>query len=145
MLPFRLHLKPGESPYRQVIYAVKKAIASRRMRPGDPFPSVRKLSQALKINPNTAHKAVAALIAEGLLEVRPGIGTTVAEAQSISTQERRELLNEPLEHLVVEAKRLGLSRSDLTAALEEHWALLSSPNGRDESDDMKGTTDDSRD
>ncbi|MCH9650430.1 MAG: GntR family transcriptional regulator [Deltaproteobacteria bacterium] len=145
MLPFRLHLKPGESPYRQVIYAVKKAIASRRMRPGDPFPSVRKLSQALKINPNTAHKAVAALIAEGLLEVRPGIGTTVAEAQTMSTQERRELLNEPLEHLVVEAKRLGLSRSDLAAALEEHWALLSSPNGRDESDDKKGTTDDSRD
>lgn len=145
MLPFRLDLKPGESPYRQVIYAVKKAIASQRLRPGDRFPSVRKLSQELKINPNTAHKAVAALVAEGLLQVRPGIGTTVAEARPFSTQERRELLSAPLEHLVVEAKRLGLSREDLIAALGEQWRNITSANQRDEADNTKGETDDQRD
>ena len=52
---------------------------SGQMRPGEPFPSVRSLSQTLKINPNTAHKVVARLTAEGLLEVKPGIGTIVAE------------------------------------------------------------------
>ena len=52
------------------------------MRAGDPFPSVRALSQALKINPNTAHKVVGqTLTDEGLLAVRPGIGTVVADAR----------------------------------------------------------------
>jgi DNA-binding transcriptional regulator YhcF (GntR family) len=34
------------------------------------FPSVRELSTVLKINPNTAHKVVTQMVAEGLLEVR---------------------------------------------------------------------------
>ena len=50
-----------------------------QLRQGDPFPSVRALSKALKINPNTAHKVVQHLIQERWLEVRPGIGTVVAE------------------------------------------------------------------
>ncbi|MCB1034755.1 MAG: GntR family transcriptional regulator [Acidobacteria bacterium] len=124
MLPFRIELKAGESPYRQLIYSVKKALVSGRLRPGDSFPSVRKLSQEVKINPNTAHKAVAALIAEGLLEVRPGIGTVVADAPPGSSRERRELLSGPLEHLVVEAKRLSLELEDVVEALEDHWRRL---------------------
>ena len=124
MLPFRLKLDPGQSPYRQLIYAVKKALVSGRLRPGDSFPSVRKLSQELKINPNTAHKAVAVLVAEGLLEVRPGIGTTVSSAPKSTAKERRALLAEPLEELVVEAKHLALSLDDVVEALEEHWERL---------------------
>jgi DNA-binding transcriptional MocR family regulator len=53
-------------------------MVSGQLRPGDPFPSVRALSKELKINPNTAHKIVAHLVNEGLLETRPGIGTVVA-------------------------------------------------------------------
>jgi DNA-binding transcriptional regulator YhcF (GntR family) len=34
-----------------VIYAARKAVMSGQMRPGDPFPSVRALGTALKINP----------------------------------------------------------------------------------------------
>ena len=49
------------------------------MRPGDPFPSVRALSRELKVNPNTAHKAIAQLVQEGLIEVRVGVGTHASE------------------------------------------------------------------
>ncbi len=124
MLPFRVELRPKESPYRQLIYSVKKALVSGRLKPGDSFPSVRKLSQEVKINPNTAHKAVAALIAEGVLEVRPGIGTVVAAASPASAQERRELLSDPLERVVVEAKHLSLDLGDVVEALEDHWRRL---------------------
>ena len=78
MLPFSVSLRAGLPIYEQVIYAVTKAAVSGQLRPGDPFPSVRTLSQELKINPNTAHKIVAALIDQGLLAVLPGIGTVVA-------------------------------------------------------------------
>jgi GntR family transcriptional regulator len=72
VIPFRLIFEPGVALYEQVVYAAKKAIVSGQMTPGEPFPSVRTLSKALKINPNTAHKVILQLVREGLLEVRPG-------------------------------------------------------------------------
>lgn len=123
MIPFRLVFQPGISLYEQAAYAAKKAMVSGQMRPGDPFPSVRALSKALKINPNTAHKVVAHLIAEGLLEVRPGTGTVVASRAS-TPAERSHLLKKELEQLVVEAKRLGLELDDVTAAVKQHWKRL---------------------
>ena len=80
MIPFRLAFQPGVSLCDQVVYAVKRAVVAGKMRPGDPFPSVRTLSKELKINPNTAHKAVAQLVRRdggmigiggGLLDVEP--------------------------------------------------------------------------
>src|SRR6478609_1192856 len=106
MLPFPVALKPGESPYRQVVYAATRAIVSGDLPTGATFPSVRELSQALKINPNTAQKIVGELIRAGLLEVRPGIGTVVAAVPRGSAAERRALLSDEVEELVVEAKRL---------------------------------------
>ncbi|MCB1056166.1 MAG: GntR family transcriptional regulator [Acidobacteria bacterium] len=124
MLPFRVEIQPGASPYQQVIYAVKKAVVSGRLRPGDRFPSVRALSQELKINPNTAHKAVAALVEDGLLEVHPGVGTVVAAAPPADPAQRRALLGQEIEQLVVEARRLQLDLDDLKTALDEHWSRL---------------------
>src|SRR5262245_39507353 len=79
MIPFRMMFEPGVSIYEQVVYAAKKAMVSGQLRPGEPFPSVRALSKALKINPNTAHKVITQLISESLIEVQPGLGTVVAE------------------------------------------------------------------
>lgn len=123
MIPFRLVFEPGTSLYEQVAYAAKKAVISGQLRSGDPFPSVRALSAALKINPNTAHKVIGHLISEGLLEVHPGTGTVVASRSSTAT-ERSRLLKKELEQLVVEAKRLGLSMEDVTAAMQQHWKRL---------------------
>jgi len=131
MLSFKATFKPGASPYRQIVYAVHKSIVCGQLRPGDPFPSVRTLSQTLKINPNTAHKAIAELIRSGLLEVRPGIGTVVAAAPRPPARERSALLRDDLERLVVEAKRMSLELEDLLGALEEHWERLSAE-GRSE-------------
>ncbi len=124
MLPFKVQLKPGLSPYRQIIYAVEKSVVCGQLRPGDAFPSVRALSQTFKINPNTAHKAIAELIRRGLLEVRPGIGTVLSEAPRAPARERSALLKNDLERLVVEAKRLSLDLDELLGAVEEHWRRL---------------------
>jgi GntR family transcriptional regulator len=125
MIPFKLRLRPGISPYRQIIYAVEKSVVCGQLNPGDPFPSVRALSQTFKINPNTAHKAIAELIRRGLLEVRPGIGTVVSEAPRAPARQRSALLKDDLERLVVEAKRLSLDLDALLQAVEEHWERLS--------------------
>jgi GntR family transcriptional regulator len=124
MLPFAVTLKPGDSPYRQVVFAATKAVLSGELPPGSAFPSVRELSQALKINPNTAQKVVAELTRDGLLEVRPGVGTVVAGGRRASALERRQLLSDDVEQLVVEAKRLGLKREDVINAVAIRWAKL---------------------
>ncbi|HSK11440.1 MAG TPA: GntR family transcriptional regulator [Vicinamibacterales bacterium] len=124
MLPFSLVFKPGLSVHEQVVYAVKKACVSGRLRPGDPFPSVRTLSQELRINPNTAHKVVATLVGDGLLEVRPGIGTTIARAPAASRAQRRALLHEEVERLVVEARKLSVDLDEVTEAVRDQWKRL---------------------
>jgi GntR family transcriptional regulator len=130
MLPFPVTLKAGEAPYRQVVYAATKAIVSGELLPGTSFPSVRELSQALKINPNTARKVVAELVRDGLLEVRPGVGTLVTNGRRASAAERRSLLSAEVEQLVVEARRLGLERDDVINAVSARWAELFA-NGRE--------------
>ena len=125
MLPFRVELKAGESPYRQVVYAATRAVVAGELAAGSPFPSVRELSTAVKINPNTAHKVVAELVRSGILEVRPGIGTVVAASRRVSAEERRQLLSDEVEALVVEAKRLGLEQEDVVRAVEQRWTELS--------------------
>ena len=130
MIPFRIQFRTGVSLFEQVVYAAKKAMVSGQMRPGDAFPSVRALSKELKINPNTAHKIVTHLIAEGLLETRPGIGTVVATPPDSSRRERTELLGREMEGLVVEAKRLGIEREEMLTAMDEHWQRLSGKDGQ---------------
>jgi GntR family transcriptional regulator len=130
VIPFRVQFRPGVSLFEQIVYASKRAIVAGQLRPGAPFPSVRALSKELKINPNTAHKIIAYLINEGLLETRPGIGTVVAVLPDSSRKERTELLGHEIEELVVEAKRLGIEQEEIVASISAHWHRLSSQDAR---------------
>src|ERR1051325_6989413 len=138
MIPFHVDFRPGISLYEQIVYAAKKAIIAGQMRAGDAFPSVRALSQELRINPNTAHKVVAHLIAAGLLESRPGIGTAVAPLPPPTSLERTQFLEREIEQLVVEGKRLGIGLDDLVATLSAHWGKLS-PGGTSAESKPRGT------
>jgi GntR family transcriptional regulator len=127
MLPFSITLKAGLPVAEQVIFAARKAVVAGQLRAGDKFPSVRTLSQELRINPNTAHKVVAALVAEGVLVTTPAIGSVVAARSAGGRKERAELLGAEVEWLVVEAKKLGLDLVDVQAAVAEHWRRIGSP------------------
>ena len=130
MIPFRLTFRPGVSLYEQVVYAAKRAVVSGKMRTGEPFPSVRTLSREFKINPNTAHKVVAQLIAEGLLEVQVGVGTVVAAPRPSTAAARAQLLKGELEQLIVEAMKLGMELDNVLEAVSQHWKRLGGTNGR---------------
>ena len=95
----------GQSIFDQVVFAATKAFVSGEFRPGQAFPSVRTLAAEFKIHPNTAHKVVQHLIQERWLEVRPGIGTVVAELPEARAGDRKRLLRQEVEQLVVEAMR----------------------------------------
>ena len=124
MLPFSIELKPGRPVAEQILYAVKKAVVGGQLRPGDKFPSVRVLSQELRINPNTAQKVAAALVSQGVLVTTPGVGSVVAQREAGGRKERTELLGADVEWLVVEAKKLGLELDDVQTAVAAHWKKL---------------------
>ena len=104
-----------------------KAIISGEFTVGQAFPSVRMLASELKIHPNTAHKAVQHLIQEGYLEARPGLGTIVAALPAARAIDRKRLLREEVEQLVVEAKRVGLQLPEVVEAIQNQWAKLERP------------------
>ena len=124
MLPFSIALKPGLPITEQVIFAVKKAVVAGQLKPGQPFPSVRVVSQELQINPNTAHKIVAALVTEGVLVTTPAVDSVGAEQADGDRAEGAELLGAELERVVVEAKKLGLTLDEVSAGLAAHWKKL---------------------
>lgn len=121
MLPFEFHHLPGKPASEQLVLSVKKALAKGQLKPGDSFPSVRSLSRELRINPNTAQKAITLLTQAGILEITPGIGTWVRHQPKLSPAEMAAVLDEPTETLVIEAKRLGLSLYTLEARIRFFW------------------------
>jgi GntR family transcriptional regulator len=124
MLPFVIHFKSGEPVYEQVLLAVKRALTSGQLKPGDRFPSVRVLSQELRINPNTAHKIISTLIEGGLLKVQPGVGTVIGQIKPATAQQKQELLEQEIERLVVEAHMVSLDLEHLLATIQKTWRRL---------------------
>ena len=120
----RFSLQPGQSIFDQVVFAAQKAFLSGEFVPGQAFPSVRVLAADLKIHPNTAHKVIQHLIQERWLEARPGIGTIVADTPMARAGDRKRLLQDEVEQLVVEAKRVGVSLQDVMQALSAQWSKL---------------------
>src|SRR5688572_27210070 len=108
MLPFPIELKLGEPVTEQILFAVKKAVVAGQLKPGTKFPSLRVLSQELKINPNTAQRVISALVAEGVLVTTPAVGSVVAAPEPGTRKEQAEVLGGDLERVLVEAKKLGL-------------------------------------
>nr|WP_246409965.1 GntR family transcriptional regulator [Granulicella aggregans] len=129
-MPFSIALKPGLPIADQIVYAAKKAIVAGVMRAGDPFPSVRALSKALLINPNTAHKVVSELTMAGLLSIQPGIGTVITAPSGSSSRERTALLGPRIEELIVEARRLGITQEEVLQSIAVHYQSLT-PKNRD--------------
>ena len=113
MLPFPIQLQAGQPIYEQIVHAVKRALATEHLRPGDRFPAVRAISAELRINPNTVQKAVSALVAEGVLEIRSGQGSFVAQTVAADRREQARTLEPIVEKLLIEASRLGLDEEQL--------------------------------
>lgn len=127
LLPFSIDPNRGQALYEQVVFGAKKAILRGQLRPQDPFPSVRQISLELGINPNTAQKAVAALQQEGFIRTIPGKGTVVAPLPKAGEEQRRMILEEQIERLVVDARTGSLRLDEVRAALERCWKGLEKP------------------
>lgn len=115
------HIDP-RSPtpiYAQIADRVRLAVAAGDLRSGEGLPSVRALAGQLRVNPATVVQAYRDLERDGLVEMRQGAGTFVAEVpQETRARERAAAANRFVRQMLTEAARLGLSSTDLRLALE---------------------------
>ena len=118
MLPFIVQIQDGLPVSDQIIQAVRKAMLTGQLAVGDEFPSVRTLSQELRISPTTAHKVVAILKDAGYLASRPGIGMVVKSPELPDRAERLAHLQPLCQQILKEAEDLHLDFPAVIEALE---------------------------
>lgn len=100
--------------YAQIIEQVKRAIASGVLVQGEVLPSRRELALKLEINPLTVLKAYKELAAEGLIEIKQGLGCFVmASAGSAVDEYRNQTLVKTMDRLISDARAFGIQLADL--------------------------------
>jgi GntR family transcriptional regulator len=108
--------------YEQIIQAAAAAIAAGDLDEGDPLPSVRGLAAELRLNPNTAARALKDLEELGLATARQGKGTVVAKGASTAARRiAREALDRELDSTVAVARGLGIEIDELIDSLRARW------------------------
>ena len=105
--------------YEQLIRQLERFVLTGTMQPGDQVPSVRSLSPALSINPNTISKAYGELAARGVIQAVPGRGYFICpDAKELLSELERGKL-EQLRALCRELALGGVTRNEvLTSAAE---------------------------
>ncbi len=76
--------------WKQVEENVRRLVASGALRPGAAVPSVRDLARDLSINPATVAKGYQRLVDAGILAVKRGEGTFVADKPPVPSRGERE-------------------------------------------------------
>lgn len=105
--------------YAQLERAIRAAIATGRLRPGDQLPTVRELAVQLRVNANTVARVYAALERDGVFETRRGVGTFVSTTppKPIPQRERERLLRAFATRVLADAESQGFSLEDVLGAL----------------------------
>jgi GntR family transcriptional regulator len=87
-----LRVDPSDSVplWRQIEENVRRLVASAALRPGAAVPSVRDLARELSINPATVAKGYQRLVDAGILAVKRGEGTFVADKPPAPPRGERE-------------------------------------------------------
>jgi GntR family transcriptional regulator len=124
---FIINPSSAEPVYEQIIRQVRQAMARGEVQPGDRLPTVRDLAMQLVINPNTIAAAYREMERAGLVHTQRRRGTFVAEINSsLTTAERRRLLQKKVDSLLTESAHLGFSEEECTEMLRaaaKHYRL----------------------
>jgi GntR family transcriptional regulator len=124
-----LRIEPADPRpiWRQIEEGVQHLIASGALTAGSPVPSVRDLARELQVNPATVSKAYQRLTDAGVLTVRRGDGTYVADSPPILTlYERQRKLQDGASRYATLAVTLGASEEEAAEVLAAAWRKLRS-------------------
>ena len=122
MAALRIDPSSATPIWSQIEDGVRRLVASGALKPGSAVPSVRDLAKDLRVNPATVAKAYQRLTDTGVLTVRRGDGTYVADAPpAMSKAERARILREAAGRFADFASTLGVPREEAEEALRTAW------------------------
>lgn len=109
----------GAPIYAQIVDALKLAIASGGLPPGERVPGVRELALEAGVNPNTMQRALSELEREGLLHSQRTAGRFVTDDSEAVAAVRRELAQGYARRFLDAMGKLGMKTEEIIKLLEE--------------------------
>ena len=109
----------GQPIYEQICRQIKGAIASGRLKPGEPLPSIRALARDLRISVITTKRAYEELERDGFICTQAGKGSFVAaqDAELARESNLREI-EEHLQAAVELSRQIELPAEELQHILQ---------------------------
>jgi GntR family transcriptional regulator len=123
---FDIHPSSSTPIWLQIEEGIRRMISLGAFKPGDPVPSVRDLARSLRVNPNTVARVYQRLTEGGVLVVRRGEGTYVAETPSQPRKaEKTEKLRDGATAYAGTALAVGATVAEAAVELERSYQRLS--------------------
>jgi len=114
--------------YEQIKRGIVRLVATRRLKVGEPLPSIRDLAAEIIVNPNTVARAYRELEQDGVVSTQKGRGSFIAErARPDAERELRGHLGRAMDETIAEARKFDL---DDGAILEIFETRLRRAGGR---------------
>ena len=114
--------------WRQIEEGMQLLVASGALVSGAAVPSVRELAKLVRVNPGTVAKAYRRLTESGVLTVRRGEGSFVADgAGRLEAVARQKELELAARRFAAVSRALGADRAEAAACLERMWSEAADP------------------
>ncbi len=114
------HWNDSQPIYWQLKERTIAMILDRTLAEGEPLPSVRTVASEFQLNPITVSKSYQALVDEGLVEKRRGLGMFVMEGARLKLidTERNKFVSEEWPAMLKRITQLGLDIEELPRSIE---------------------------
>jgi GntR family transcriptional regulator len=106
--------------YRQITNQIKDAIAGEDLKPGDQLPSIREMSDLLKISAITIKRAYQDLEGEGFIFTRAGLGSFIADQDKEKIREEKfQEIRDSMKAILETARRYGIKPGEILGIVKE--------------------------
>jgi len=105
--------------YIQIMDYIKKKVIIGEIKEGGKLPSVRELSNELKVNPNTISRVYQELEREGLTYTQRGMGTFITEDQDTLLNLKKTMAKEIVSKFIYQIKELHLNKDEILDLIGE--------------------------
>ena len=104
----------GQPIYEQICRQLKGAVASGKLRPGDPLPSIRNLARDLRISVITTKRAYEELERDGFIQTVAGKGSFVAQQDlELARESNLREIEQHLQAALELARQIALPAEEL--------------------------------
>lgn len=109
----------GQPIYEQICRQIKGAVASGKLKPGEPLPSIRNLARDLRISVITTKRAYEELEREGFITTIPGKGCFVAARDlELVREDARRRVEDHLVQALDTARTAGIPPDEVRQVLD---------------------------